>query len=115
MLQRFGDGFLRIFVILQLAGEEAVVGGHVEVAVAGQAEEDGLGLAGRLAAERLVNRGADGVAGLRRRDDAFGAGELDAGFKGRHLRHSDGFQQLFVTVSAVWRRALCSQALLHGF
>ncbi len=46
-----------------------------------QAEQDGLGLALGLAAQGLVDGGADGVGGFRRRDDAFGAGELHAGLE----------------------------------
>jgi hypothetical protein len=64
------------------------------VAVAGQVEQDGLRLAGRLAASASSMACADGVAGLRRRDDAFGAGELHAGLEGGDLRHGQRLDQL---------------------
>ena len=47
-----------------------------------------------LAAQRLVDAGADGVGGLRRRNDALGAGEHDAGLEGGQLRHGHRLDQL---------------------
>ena len=55
---------------------ELLIGGHVEVAGAGQTENDGLCLAGLAAFDGLVDGDADGVAGLRRGQDAFNAREL---------------------------------------
>jgi hypothetical protein len=49
MCQRLFKGFAGEIEILQLALEVAVVGEHVEVAVAGEVEQQGLGLAGLLA------------------------------------------------------------------
>ena len=69
-------------VVLHFAGEILVVGAHVHEAVAGEVEEDGLLLARLLALEGLLDGGGDGMAGLRSGDDAFGAGEQDAGREG---------------------------------
>ena len=44
---------------------EFLIGHHVKVAGAGQAEDDGLFLAGLLALERFVDGHPDGVAALR--------------------------------------------------
>ena len=57
------------------AGQVRVVGGEVEVAVAAEAEEDHPLLARLGAASRLVDRRAERVGGLGRRDDALGARE----------------------------------------
>ena len=54
---------------------ELLVSHHIKVAGTGQAEDDGLLLAVLLALERLVDGDADGVAGLRRGEDALDAGE----------------------------------------
>ena len=43
---------------------EFFIGVHIEVAGAGQTEEDGFLLAGLLALQRFVNGYPDGVAGL---------------------------------------------------
>jgi hypothetical protein len=80
----------------ELAVEVFVVGGHVEVSVPGEIEEYGSGLAGLLARQRLVDRGAHRMAGFGRRDDALGARELHAGLEGGELRHRDGLDQPFV-------------------
>src|SRR6476646_348708 len=55
--------------------EEVVVRGEIQEAVAGVVEQDHPLLAGLLARERLVDRGADRVAGLGRRDLPFGVRE----------------------------------------
>ena len=62
----------------------------------GQVEEQSLGLAAFLAGQRFVQRGPDGVARLRRRDDAFSAGKSHAGLKGGQLRHGARFDQSLV-------------------
>ena len=67
---------------------ELPVGDHVEVAGAGQTEDDGLGLAGLAAFDGLVDGDADGVAGLRRGQDALDARELLGRLE--HLRLLDG-------------------------
>ena len=71
------------------AVEEVVVGREVEQAVAGVVEEDHALLARLLGRERLVDRGADGVTGLGRRDLALGAGELHRGLERLALRVGD--------------------------
>ena len=96
MLQRFDDGFGRVLVIFQLAAEKFVVGRHVEMAVAGQAEEDGFFLASGLAAQGFVDGCTDGVAGLGGGDDAFGTSKLHASLESADLRHGDRLQLLFV-------------------
>ena len=53
------------------------VGHHVEVAGAGEAEDDGLFLAGLLALEGLVDGSADGVAALGGGQDALSLVWLD--------------------------------------
>ena len=55
---------------------ELLIGDKIEIARAGQTEDDGLFLARFLALERFVDRGADGVAGLRGGEDALGAGKI---------------------------------------
>ena len=57
--------------------------------MAGVVEEDHPLLAGLLGRERLVDRGADGVAGLGRGDLALGAGELHRGLERLALRVGD--------------------------
>ena len=64
--------------------------------VPGQVEQNRFRLAAFLAAQRLVDGGANGMAGFRRGNDPFGMGEHDAGFKRCQLRHGHGFNQLFV-------------------
>ena len=66
--QAFGDFRISGDIIGHRSVVEFFVSDHIEIARAGQAEEDGLLLAGFLAAERFVNGYADGVA-------AFGRGE----------------------------------------
>src|SRR3990172_1531499 len=73
---RLLDLLRRVGVVLQLAGEVLVVGGEVEVAVAAEVEQDHPPLARLAGGQRLVDGGADGVGGLRRRQDALSAGEL---------------------------------------
>ena len=62
-----------------------VVGGHVEVAVAAEVEQDHPLLARLLGRLGLVERRADRVRGLGRRDDPLGAGEADRGLEGARL------------------------------
>ena len=70
-----GDALRKLGVGGDVVGHQAVVellvGGHVEIAGAGQAEDDVLGLAGLLALDSLVDGDADGVAGLGRGKDTF--------------------------------------------
>src|SRR5256886_13831265 len=85
--QRFLDLRRRVLVVLELAGQERLVGAEVEVAVAGEVEQDRPALAFFLAAERLIDRDSDRVSGLRRRDDALAARELHRRLERRDLRH----------------------------
>ena len=82
-LGEFGEAALEILVRWLVVAHGAVVerfvGLHVEVAGAGEAEEDRLFASFRLAAQRFIDGGADGVARFRRGQDAFGAGELLGG------------------------------------
>jgi hypothetical protein len=82
-LGKLGEAALEILVRWLVVAHGAVVerfiGLHVEVAGAGEAEEDRLFASFRLAAQRFVDGGADGVARFRRGQDAFGAGELLGG------------------------------------
>ena len=67
-LRQLCDACGQLFVgrdgIGHLVVVELLVGDEIEVAGAGEAEDDGLFLARFLALERLVDGGADGVAGL---------------------------------------------------
>src|ERR1035437_4403836 len=74
---RLLDRMVGILEVLELPVVVALVGRHVEVAVAGEVEDDHLLLAGLPAKERLVDRGADRGRGLRRRDDPLRFRELD--------------------------------------
>ena len=55
-------------VVAHLAVVELFIGHHIEIAGAGETEDDGLFLAGLLALKGFVDGGADGVA-------AFGGGQ----------------------------------------
>ena len=66
-----GDG------VAHPAREVALVGGHVKVTGAGQAKEDGLGLAGLLAFQGFVHGPADGVRRLRGGQDRLVLGKKD--------------------------------------
>ncbi len=60
---------------------EGGIGRHIEIAGAGQAEQDGLFLAGFLALERFVDRHADRMGGFRRRQDGLHAANSTAASK----------------------------------
>ena len=78
-------------VVAHLAIVELLVRDHVEIPGPGQAEHDGLRLAGLAALFRFVDGSANRVAALRRRQDACGAREhLRRGEHGG-LLHGDGF------------------------
>ena len=86
--EALGDVFIRRDVVAHFAVVELLVGDHVEVARAGEAEHYVLCLSRFLALEGFVNCRADGVAGFRSREDAFGLGEELGGFE--HLGLLDG-------------------------
>ena len=86
MLQRLLHPLRRVLEVLELAGEVRVVRRHVDVAVAGEVEEDGPLLPLLLRLERLVDRGPDRVRRLGRRDDELGARELDRRVEAGELR-----------------------------
>ena len=69
---------------------ELLIGHHVEVAGAGETEDNGLCLAGLLALHGLVDGYPDGVAGLGSREDALDPGKLLGGFKHLGLLHGHG-------------------------
>ena len=69
---------------------ELLIGHHVEVAGAGETEDNGLCLAGLLALHGLVDGYPDGVAGLGSREDALDPGELLGSFKHLGLLHGHG-------------------------
>ena len=73
--EALGDVFIRRDVVAHFAVVELLVGNHVEVTRASEAEHDVLGLARFLALESFVDCCADGVAGFRSRKDTFGLGE----------------------------------------
>ena len=55
---------------------ELLIRNKIEVAGAGQAEDNGLLLPCFLALKRFIDGSADGVAGFRRRENALGAGKI---------------------------------------
>src|SRR6266581_5890738 len=76
--ERHGQFLLVVVLIDELALEVGDVGPHVEMAVPGHVEQDGLALALALAAQRLVDRAAHRMRCFRSRNDALAARELDA-------------------------------------
>src|SRR5204863_1078548 len=73
------DALLGELEVLHLARQVALVGGHVEVAMAAQRGQDHLLLTGFGAAPGLLDHGSERVRRLRGRDDALGPGEGDRG------------------------------------
>ena len=63
------------------------------------------------AAQRLIDGRPDAMAGFGGRNDAFGPGKLHPGFKGRHLRNRQSFDQPFMQqLRYQGRSAMVSQA-----
>ena len=83
-------------VVGHLAVVELLVGHHVEVAGAGEAEDDSFCLARLLALESFVDGDADGVATLRGGQDALDAGKLLCCLKDAGLLHAGGLHQAVV-------------------
>jgi hypothetical protein len=109
--QRLLDLARRVFVVLELAAQVRLVGAEVEVAVAGEVEQDRLLLAFLLGALGLVDGHPDGVGRLRGRDDAFRARELQGGVERGELRHRLGLDHALVEQLADQRRhAVVAQA-----
>src|SRR6266849_5887725 len=81
-LDRF-EGSFQLFVsqreVDELAGEVVVVGGHVEMTVTGEVEEDRALDAGLVGGPRLLQGAVDCVCGLGSREDALAAGECHGG------------------------------------
>src|SRR5215471_15174811 len=78
-------GFV-IGAILEFPCVEIDIGLHVEVAVTAKVEKDCARNAFRLATQGLLNRPAHRVIGLRRRQDALGAGKLKTRLEATRLR-----------------------------
>ena len=80
-LRQLCDACGQLFVgrdgIGHLVVVELLVGDEIEIAGAGEAEDDGLFLAGLPALEGLVDGGADGVAALGGGQDALSLVWLD--------------------------------------
>ena len=72
---------------------EFFVGHHIEVAGAGQSEDDGLGFAGFLALQCLVDRHTDRVRRFGCRQNAFDPCEVFGGFKDLGLLNGDRLHQ----------------------
>ncbi len=91
----FFDALLNVLIGGDVVGHDAVVvlavGDHVEVARAGEAEDDGLLLAGLPALDGLVDGHPDGVAGLGGGKDALHPGEHLGCLKDLGLLHRGGF------------------------
>ena len=64
-------------VVLEVTGEEFVVGGHIYQTVTRQVEENHFLFAGLFAAVGFTDCGGDGVAGFRSGNDAFGNFQAD--------------------------------------
>src|SRR3954471_6217103 len=79
------DLLARVLVVLERTVEIPLVRREVEVTVAAQVEQDDLRLTGLFGGKRLVDRDADLVRRLWRRQDALGTGEHDAGLEARPL------------------------------
>ena len=79
------------FAVVELA-----VCDHIEVACAGEAEDDVFGFACFFAFEGFVDGGLDGVGGFGGGEDAFDAGEHLRGFEDFGLLDGDGAHQLLV-------------------
>src|SRR5690348_1280879 len=88
--ERLLDVLGRIFIILELARDIALVGSHIEMAVTAQAEQDGSGTSRGASVDCLVDSGTNGVRRLRSRQDALGARELQGGFEDGQLRIRHG-------------------------
>ena len=92
--ERHGELRGVVLLVVETALEEIDVGLHVEVAVATEIEQDAARLAVLPAAQGLVDGALDGMIGLRRRHDALGAGEGDAGLEALELPVGARFDQL---------------------
>src|SRR5438552_12904451 len=98
--QRLRDLRGRVLVVLKLAAEVGLVRAQIEMAVAGEVEKNRLTLAVALASKRLVDRDADGVRGLGRRDDALGARELHRRLEGGQLGYRQRLAHALVVALA---------------
>ena len=104
------DALLGELEVLHLARQVALVGGHVEVAVAAQRGQDHLLLAGFGAALGLLDHGGERVRRLRRRDDALGPGEGHRGREALPLRLGHRLEQAeLVHVREQRRHAVVAQ------
>src|SRR5260370_39957100 len=74
--QRLFDLRRRVLVVLELAGQERLVRAEVEVAVAGEVEQDRLALACFLATGCLIDRDSDRLGRLRPRHEALASRAL---------------------------------------
>ena len=111
LAQRLLDRFSWIGVVLQRARQVGVVGGHVEVAVARQIEQNDPLLTRFAGAQRLVDRRSNGVRRLGRGNDALGARELDGRLEHAVLRVGQGLDHAVVDQLAEQRRgAVVAQA-----
>ena len=76
---------LQIFIcgniVCHLSIMELLISHHIEISGAGQAEDNGFLFSGFLTLHRLVYGHLDGVAALRRRQDAFYSGKCFAAWK----------------------------------
>ena len=76
---------------------EGLVGGHIEIAGAGEAEEDFFLFAGLAAADGLIHGGADGVAALGGGEVSLDPGKFLGGLEYLGLLIADGFDVTVVT------------------
>src|ERR687897_2939677 len=90
--------------IKEIPRQVVLVGLEVEVAVAAEVEDDRLGTALLLAAQRLVDHGPDGVGRLGGREDALGAGELHRRLEDLGLRVGDGLDVVLLAQQRHQRR-----------
>ena len=85
---RLFDVLAGILVILQLAGEVALIRGQVEVAVAAQAEQNRAGRPSSRAASASSTAARMACDGFGRGQNALGAGELQGRFEHRESAYT---------------------------
>ena len=83
-------------VVVHLPVVELLIGHHVKIAGAGEAEDNGLLLPGLFALEGLVDGHPDGVAGLGGGEDALHPGKVGGRLKDLGLLHTGGLNEAVV-------------------
>src|SRR2546425_11710519 len=95
-LLRLSHRLCRVFVVLQLPGKVGVIGGHVEVTMPTEIEQNRLLLPCLFRLQCLVDRCAYCMPGLRRRNDPFSAREFHSGLEDGVLVIGLGLDDAFI-------------------